>query len=53
VAKAQTDLTGLLYAGGIHDSLYGSGGVSFVRKSAGSSHQPQTHRRRAEFDTAA
>jgi alkylation response protein AidB-like acyl-CoA dehydrogenase len=53
VAKARADITGLLYADGIHDSLYRSGGVSFVRKSAGSAYQPQTHHRRAEFDTAA
>jgi alkylation response protein AidB-like acyl-CoA dehydrogenase len=38
VAKARADITGLLYADGIHDSLYRSGGVSFVRKSAGSAY---------------
>jgi alkylation response protein AidB-like acyl-CoA dehydrogenase len=30
VAKARADLTGLLYADGIHDSLYRSGGVSLL-----------------------
>jgi hypothetical protein len=53
VAKARADITGLLYADGIHDSLYRSGGVSFVRKSAGSAYQPRTRHRRAKFDTAA
>ncbi|WP_432967687.1 acyl-CoA dehydrogenase family protein [Dactylosporangium sp. CA-233914] len=32
VAKARADLTGLLYADGIHDSLYRSGGVSLLAK---------------------
>lgn len=31
VAKARHDLTGLLYADGIHDSLYRSGGLSLLR----------------------
>jgi alkylation response protein AidB-like acyl-CoA dehydrogenase len=30
VAKARADLTGLLYADGIHDSLYRSGGISLL-----------------------
>ena len=30
VAKARADLTGLLYADGIHDSLYRSGGLSLL-----------------------
>ncbi|BCJ64066.1 acyl-CoA dehydrogenase family protein [Polymorphospora rubra] len=30
IAKARADLTGLLYADGIHDSLYRSGGMSLV-----------------------
>jgi hypothetical protein len=30
VAKARADLTGLLYADGIHDSLYRSGGVTLL-----------------------
>lgn len=30
IAKARADLTGLLYADGIHDSLYRSGGVSLL-----------------------
>ena len=30
VAKARADLTGLLYADGIHDSLYSSGGVTLL-----------------------
>jgi alkylation response protein AidB-like acyl-CoA dehydrogenase len=30
VAKARADLTGLLYADGIHDSLYRSGGTSLL-----------------------
>lgn len=30
VAKARADLTGLLYADGIHDSLYRSGGVNLL-----------------------
>ncbi len=34
VAKARADLTGLLYADGIHDSLYRSGGVSLLAEPA-------------------
>ena len=34
VAKARADLTGLLYADGIHDSLYRSGGVSLLTEPA-------------------
>lgn len=30
IAKARADLTGLLYADGIHDSLYRSGGISLL-----------------------
>jgi alkylation response protein AidB-like acyl-CoA dehydrogenase len=30
IAKARADLTGLLYADGVHDSLYRSGGVSLL-----------------------
>lgn len=30
VAKARADLTGLIYADGIHDSLYRSGGISLL-----------------------
>jgi alkylation response protein AidB-like acyl-CoA dehydrogenase len=33
IAKARADLTGLLYADGIHDSLYRSGGVSLLAES--------------------
>ncbi|NMO53952.1 acyl-CoA dehydrogenase [Actinoplanes sp. TBRC 11911] len=36
VAKARADLTGLLYADGIHDSLYRSGGVSLLAGPANS-----------------
>jgi alkylation response protein AidB-like acyl-CoA dehydrogenase len=32
VAKARADLTGLLYADGIHDSLYRSGGISLLNE---------------------
>lgn len=35
VAKARADLTGLLYADGIHDSLYRSGGVSLLAACTG------------------
>lgn len=34
MAKARADLTGLLYADGIHDSLYRSGGASLVHAPA-------------------
>ncbi|MEU7617717.1 acyl-CoA dehydrogenase family protein [Micromonospora rifamycinica] len=34
VAKARNDLTGLLYADGIHDSLYRSGGVTLLTEPA-------------------
>jgi len=34
VAKARADLTGLLYADGIHDSLYRSGGVTLLTPAA-------------------
>jgi alkylation response protein AidB-like acyl-CoA dehydrogenase len=34
IAKARADLTGLLYADGIHDSLYRSGGVSLLTATA-------------------
>ncbi|MGV9976088.1 hypothetical protein ACWDUH_00225 [Micromonospora wenchangensis] len=30
IAKARADLTGLLYADGIHDSLYRSGGITLL-----------------------
>lgn len=33
-AKARADLTGLLFADGIHDSLYRSGGLSLLREPA-------------------
>ena len=33
LAKARADLTGLLYADGIHDSLYRSGGLSLLAES--------------------
>ncbi|NJC66444.1 hypothetical protein HC028_18315 [Planosporangium flavigriseum] len=46
VAKARADLTGLLYADGIHDSLYRSGGISLLRRSAAGSAQPVTGHRR-------
>jgi alkylation response protein AidB-like acyl-CoA dehydrogenase len=32
VAKARADLTGLLYADGVHDSLYRSGGLGLLRR---------------------
>lgn len=32
IAKARADLTGLLYADGIHDSLYRSGGFTLLSK---------------------
>ncbi|WP_436536312.1 acyl-CoA dehydrogenase family protein [Actinoplanes sp. HUAS TT8] len=35
IAKAQTDLAGLLYADGIHDSLYRAGGVSLLANASG------------------
>ncbi|WBB95206.1 hypothetical protein O7543_29830 [Solwaraspora sp. WMMA2080] len=31
VAKARADLTGMLYADGVHDSLYRSGGATLLR----------------------
>jgi hypothetical protein len=34
IAKARADLTGLLYADGIHDALYRSGGLSLVRQAS-------------------
>jgi alkylation response protein AidB-like acyl-CoA dehydrogenase len=34
VAKARADLTGLLYADGIHDSLYRSGGATLLNSAA-------------------
>jgi alkylation response protein AidB-like acyl-CoA dehydrogenase len=34
IAKARADLTGLLYADGIHDSLYRSGGLTLLEASA-------------------
>jgi hypothetical protein len=34
VAKARADLTGLLYADGIHDSLYRSGGITLLADAA-------------------
>ena len=34
IAKARADLTGLLYADGIHDSLYRSGGVTLLASRA-------------------
>ena len=40
VAKARADLTGLLYADGIHDSLYRSGGVSLLAAPAKSRPAP-------------
>jgi alkylation response protein AidB-like acyl-CoA dehydrogenase len=33
IAQARADLTGLLYADGVHDSLYRSGGISLLRQS--------------------
>ncbi|MCW6005396.1 acyl-CoA dehydrogenase family protein [Micromonospora sp. CPCC 205371] len=54
IAKARADLTGLLYADGIHDSLYRSGGISLLHRSAASAvAQPQTHHPRTKTDTAA
>jgi alkylation response protein AidB-like acyl-CoA dehydrogenase len=32
IAKARADLTGLLYADGMHDSLYRSGGISLLHR---------------------
>ncbi|MFC7279799.1 acyl-CoA dehydrogenase family protein [Paractinoplanes rhizophilus] len=40
VAKARADLTGLLYADGIHDSLYRSGGTSLLTAPATSRTAP-------------
>jgi len=40
VAKARADLTGLLYADGIHDSLYRSGGMSLLAAPATSRPAP-------------
>ena len=34
IAKARADPTGLLYAEGIHDALYRSGGLSLVRQAS-------------------
>ena len=41
VAKARRDLTGLLYADGIHDSLYRSGGLTLLTAAAGPARPPQ------------
>ncbi|MFI1994882.1 acyl-CoA dehydrogenase family protein [Actinoplanes sp. NPDC020271] len=35
IAKARTDLAGLLYADGIHDSLYRAGGISLLAGASG------------------
>jgi alkylation response protein AidB-like acyl-CoA dehydrogenase len=59
IAKARADLTGLLYADGIHDSLYRSGGLTLLHQSESlaavvplrSSEDPAPSR--AEFDQAA
>lgn len=48
IAKARADLTGLLYADGIHDSLYRSGGVSLL--AAPSSNTTPTRADEAMFD---
>jgi len=40
IAKARADLTWLLYADGIHDSLYRSGGASLVTAAATSRDSP-------------
>jgi len=40
IAKARADLTWLLYADGIHDSLYSSGGASLVTAAATSRDSP-------------
>lgn len=40
VAKARADLTGLLYADGIHDSLYRSGGVTLLASAGVSTPMP-------------
>jgi alkylation response protein AidB-like acyl-CoA dehydrogenase len=37
IAKARADLTGLLYADGVHDSLYRSGGTSLLHASRATS----------------
>jgi hypothetical protein len=42
IAKARADLTGLLYADGIHDSLYRSGGLSLVRQAWAAGSEPAT-----------
>ncbi|MEU4215063.1 hypothetical protein [Actinoplanes sp. NPDC026623] len=41
VAHARRDLTGLLYADGIHDSLYLSGGLTLLTAAAGPARPPQ------------
>jgi hypothetical protein len=42
IAKARADLTGLLYADGVHDSLYRSGGISLLHASIAASTPPAT-----------
>jgi hypothetical protein len=56
VAKARHDLTGLLYADGIHDSLYRSGGKSLLHGQPSSATAAQPRPRgavRADLDQAA
>jgi alkylation response protein AidB-like acyl-CoA dehydrogenase len=56
VAKARHDLTGLLYADGIHDSLYRSGGTSLLHgqpASATAAPPPTRSAVRADLDRAA
>ncbi|MGW1340344.1 acyl-CoA dehydrogenase [Kribbella sp. NPDC002412] len=54
VAKARADLTGLLYADGIHDSLYRSGGISLLTASNTNTRPPLAGIATADhYDTAA
>lgn len=47
IAKARADLTGLLYADGVHDSLYRSGGISLLDRATGHSSRTDARTRAA------
>ncbi|MDG4794979.1 acyl-CoA dehydrogenase family protein [Micromonospora sp. WMMD1082] len=53
IAKARADITGLLYADGVHDSLYRSGGLSLLDASMAASTPPSTGHLAAVSATAA
>lgn len=49
IAKARADLTGLLYADGVHDSLYRSGGISLLDRAHGNSSRTGARTRTASL----